>query len=142
MPYTIRFEDGIFHVKYFGTLTNVDLVAAAREAATLESSFGVTPNRIADLGQVEKLDITFEDLRTFAFARLNSTTPHAIKSAVIASDPVHFGFARMYQSLLAHSQIHTAIFPTYAEGLQWLSLPGLDAPEKPWSPPQPTPPVK
>jgi hypothetical protein len=143
MPYTVRFEDNVYWTTLHGVVTNADLIDLARAATEQEAQHEVVPNRIADLGTVDELDIDFSGVEALVKERSRRHYPNEFKTALIAPDVVHFGFARMFQTLMGHSQIRVAIFPTTAEALQWLSRPDLDLPETPWVPPAnstPTPP--
>lgn len=139
MPYTTRFEGDIYWTTLYGTVTNADLVALAQTAAELEAKHEIIPHRLADLGTVDELRIDFVGVEAMVKERTRHLFPNEFKTALIAPDVVHYGFARMFQTLVAHSQIRVAIFPTTAEALQWLSLPGVELPETPWAPPRATP---
>ena len=135
MPFTVRFEGNIYWTTLHGIVTNADLAGIARTAAELEAKHDIIPHRLSDLSTVDELKIDFEGVEAMVKERTRHRFPNEFKTALIAPDVVHYGFARMFQTLMAHSQIRVAIFPTTAEALQWLSLPGLDLPENPWAPP-------
>ena len=139
MPYTVRFEGNIYWLTYKGTVTNADLAAVARASAELDATHNLIPHRLVELGKVDELNIDFEGVEALVKERTKLQFRNEYKTALIAPDVVHYGFARMFQTLAAHSQIRVAIFPTTAEGLQWLSLPGLELPETAWAPPSPVP---
>src|SRR5690349_7877952 len=63
MPYTMRFEGNVYWTTFHGTVTNADLIDLARTAARLEATHDVVPNRIADLGTIEDLQISFAGVR-------------------------------------------------------------------------------
>ena len=141
MPYTVRFEGDICWATLHGTVTNADLLDLARKAAELEAKHAIVPHRIADFGTVDELKIDFAGVEALVRERSRKRFPNESKTALIAPDVIHYGFARMFQTLMGRSQIHVAIFPTSAEALQWLSMPGLDLPETPWAPPSPVTPT-
>jgi len=128
MPYEIRFEDGLLRVVLSGTVTNADLSGIADAAAHIEASWAVVPNRIADFRSIERLDIDFTGVFAMAEARRHARLRNPIKTALIASDLVHFGFARMFQTLNDHPQIAIAIFRDEGEALQWLQSAELAPP--------------
>jgi hypothetical protein len=49
-------------------------------------------------------------MRTFAEHRKAQTLANPVKSAAVAPQPVHVGFARMFQTLNEHPQITIEIF--------------------------------
>ena len=128
MPFEIRFEGGLLRVVFSGTVTNSDLAGVADAAAHIEASWAVVPNRIADLRSIEQLDIDFTGVFAMAEARRQVRLKNPIKTALIASDPVHFGFARMFQTLNDHPQIAIAIFRDEEQALQWLQSADLAPP--------------
>ena len=69
-----------------------------------------------------------------AETRRRATLRNPIKSAIIASGIVHFGFARMFQTLNDNPQIVVAIFGDDESALQWLRLAGVRPPDVAWHP--------
>lgn len=134
MPYKIDADEPILRVTLFGTLTNDDLVELAQEAEEIEGPLAVVPHRLTDLRAVTRIEITFEGVLALANRRLRLTFPNAFKSAIVATNTVHFGFARMFETLNDHPQISIAIFPDSAPALDWLAIPGQAPPATLWSP--------
>ena len=128
MSYEIRFDAGLLKVAFSGTVTNSDLSGVADAVAQVEASSAVVPHRIADLRSIERLDIDFTGVFAMAEARRHVRLRNPIKTAIIASNLVHFGFARMFQTLNDHPQITIAIFPDDDQALQWLQATALSAP--------------
>lgn len=134
MAYEMRQENGLLKIALLGTLTNDDLTRAALDMAAIEAACDVVPHRISDIRQVERLEIDFRSILALAEDRKRRQFPNAFKSAIVASDIVHFGFARMFQTLNDHAQITIAIFGDDVSALEWLRLPALELPETPWEP--------
>ena len=134
MAYEIRRDNGFLKVEFSGTLTNDDLTRAGQEMAAFEAKCDVVPHRIADVRPVNRLEIDFRSILAFAEDRKRRVFPNAFKSAIVASDIVHFGFARMFQTLNDNAQITIAIFGDGVSALEWLRVPGLELPETPWEP--------
>lgn len=139
MSYALRMEGETLKIEFSGTFTNQDLSAGAMDVAEFEESSGLIPHRIADLRPVGRLEIDFIGVLTLAEARRKRQFNNPFKTAIIAPDQARFGFARMYQTLNDHPQIVIAIFGDEAEAVNWLRLPGLEAPENPWKPHPPRP---
>jgi len=47
--------------------------------------------------------------------------PQIVKSAILTSNPLQYGIARMFQSILEHPQIKIEIFSNEEEACKWLS---------------------
>jgi len=134
MAYAMRHENGLITIQFSGTLTNTDLSRGAQEIAAIEARCDLVPHRISDVRPVERLEIDFRSVLSFAEDRKRRQFPNAFKSAIVASDIVHFGFARMFQTLNDNAQITIAIFGDDASALEWLYAPGLEPPETYWQP--------
>ena len=134
MSYTIREESGILRITFWGTFQNDDLSRGGDEVDLIERSAAVVPHRVSDLRPVERLEIDFIGVLSLAMARRRLQFKNPFKSAIIATDIAHFGFARMFQILNNHPQICIAIFGDEDSALKWLQLPGLAPPDEEWSP--------
>jgi hypothetical protein len=134
MPFEIRSEGGIVRISLAGKLTNAELVALAVATAKAESATDHVPHRITDLSAIEEMQINFQGVATVARERMHRQYPNSYKSALVAPDVVHFGFARMFIMLVDNAQIHLAIFPTQARALEWILTPGFDLPDEEWAP--------
>jgi len=121
MAYTLREEGGILRIDFTGTMTNTDLVTGGDEVARLERSAPVVPHRIADLGPAERIEIDFHGVLALATERRLMTFKNPFKTAIVATDFVRFGFARMFQTLNDHPQITIEIFPDTAQAMEWIA---------------------
>lgn len=135
MSFEIRTDRPNIEIRIFGTFTNDDLGRLAIEARRIEVSEPVVRHRITDTREITQLACDFRGVAAFADDRRRCTFPNAFKSAIVAPDVAHFGFARMFQTLNDHPQISIAIFPDVDEALTWLSAVGVDLPAKSWTPP-------
>lgn len=134
MAFEMRQENGLLRISLFGTLTNDDLARTAQDVAAFEAACDVVPHRLSDVRSVERLEIDFRSILSFTEDRKRRRFPNAFKSAIVASDIVHYGFARMFQTLNDHAQITIAIFGDEVSALEWLHLTGLESPATPWEP--------
>jgi hypothetical protein len=124
MPFTIDASQPILRITFSGILTNQDLLDLGKEAARIESGYPVVPHRLTTMRAVERVEINFQGVLALATERLKLTFPNMFKSAIVAGDVVHYGFARMFETLNDHPQIVIAIFQDEPEALRWLSEPG------------------
>jgi hypothetical protein len=134
MPCSVTQQGSILRILFSGTLTSQDLERGAERVAEIEDSCAVIPHRTADLRPVERLEIDFEGVLALANARRRRPFQNRFKSAIIAPDMPHYGFARMYQTLNDHPQMCIAIFENDARAVEWLNLAGVSPPEKLWQP--------
>ena len=121
MPFQSRLEDGMLRLSFLGAVTNHDLVRLLDEITRLEAACSVIPDRLVDMRQVDRLEIDVTGVLGLADARRRRTFPNSFKTAIIATEPVHFGFARMFQTLNDHAQIAVSIFADDADALRWLT---------------------
>lgn len=128
MSYLLRLDGDILRAEFFGEVTSQDLARSAVELSALEDTRATVPSRIADLGRVERLAIDFADVLAFVEERRRKRFPNQFKSAIVATNVVCYGFARMFQTLNDHPQILIAIFRDDADALAWLRLSDFVAP--------------
>ncbi len=133
MAFAIQTDEPIVRIDLSGTLTNDNLLGLARDMLAYEGKLSVIPHRLTDVRAVTRLEITFNDIFRLAERRLAQKFPNVFKSAIIASDVVHYGFARMFQTLNDHPQISIANFSDSPQALRWLAEPGQDVPKLAWA---------
>lgn len=120
MPYLLTVEDGIFRLTLSGEVTEADFRGFADELIRLESTFAETPSRLSDLSLATAMQVRYADVAVLVDRRKSQTFPNNFKSAIVAPQPVHFGFARMFQTLNDHPQIAIRIFGDCAAALAWI----------------------
>jgi hypothetical protein len=121
MPFEIRDEGPFLSARLFGVLSHADLVAVAKELERLEDESPVPKNRLCDLTSLEDIEVGFQSVLELADTRTRRALATPVKSALIARRPMHFGFARMFQTLNTNPQIEVRIFASKEEALQWFT---------------------
>jgi hypothetical protein len=134
MSFEIRRDREVIRIVLSGTFTNQDLLHGGMELAKLEEASPSLPNRILDVRPVERIEIDFAGMFALAESRRRKQYGNAFKTAILADGLVHYGFARMFQTLNDHPQIAIAIFGNDEDALAWLMLPDHSPPEVPWQP--------
>jgi hypothetical protein len=134
MSFEIRREQDVIRIVFSGIFTNQDLLRGGMELAELEESSPTLPNRIVDVRAVERIEIDFAGMFGVAEARRRREYGNAFKTAILADGLVHYGFARMFQTLNDHRQIVIAIFGSDEDARAWLTLPDNSPPDAPWQP--------
>lgn len=120
MALDIKFQDGILCLTMRGCVTSEELLNAAAQTAKIESEIEVSPQRIVDLSLVEDMNLNFADMHQVAETRKAAPLKNAVKSAIVAPQPVQYGFARMFQTLNKNPQITVQIFTARQDAIDWL----------------------
>ena len=86
---------------------------------TLEKGF----NRFCDLTRLEGIQLSSDDVSELANRR-RAFNPNEVrvKSAFLASSPLAFGAARMYEQLLNSSRIEVRVFSDLESAADWLAV--------------------
>jgi hypothetical protein len=120
MPFEIRDEGSYYFARLSGVLDRADLRAVMAEMERLEDT-APSKDRVTDFTGVERIDVGFEEVFAVAVRRAQRIVPAPIRSALVAKKPVHFGFARMFQTLNDNPRIQIRIFGTAEEAVEWLT---------------------
>ncbi len=134
MPYHLVQEARYFRVTFTGVMSQVELHQLVTQAETIEAEQPLALPRLIDLRSCTGLRIDFAAMLAITDRRAAAALRNPIKTALIAPDVVHYGFARMFQDLTRHPAITVAIFPTEDTALAWLLAPGLEPPATSWTP--------
>jgi len=80
-------------------------------------------NRFCDLTRLEGIHLSSAEVRELA-ARRRAFNPNDVhvKSAILATDPLTFGIARMYELLLNSPRIEVSVFNELEPAAQWLAV--------------------
>jgi hypothetical protein len=80
-------------------------------------------NRFCDLTHVDAIHLSASDLEQLAVRR-REFNPNSIrvKSAFLATDPLAFGIARMYELLLNSPRIEVEVFRDMRAAADWLGV--------------------
>jgi len=118
MPFEISRENDYLLIRLSGAFSGDEMLEATRRLHQLED--GRRPiNRVTDFSAVEKLDIGFHDVHALAEVRRSLTFDGPIRSAFIACQPLHIGYARMFQTLNDNPAVEIRIVADMAEALEW-----------------------
>ena len=123
MAYHVTEESDRVRLSFQSVITSHDLHAIASELAALEQARGAALNRLIDLSQVSEIDLSYLVLDTLMDQRMAQPLVTVVKSAIVAPQPVHVGFARMYQMLNKEPKYAIEIFGSIEEAETWLLRP-------------------
>jgi hypothetical protein len=116
--YTLR--DGILWVIFPENLTGELVRGMPGEFDAMEDKFGMPPCRVVDMRSVKIFHADFLAMEDFTSRRKKRQFPGPIKSAIIAQDDLHIGYARMYQNFIDHPQITVEVFRDEVAAIAWL----------------------
>jgi hypothetical protein len=121
MSYSIEKNDQLIRVKYEDTLDNTDIQGVLKDALIMNDKESSPTNRIEDMRTLKGSKVGFDTLSGFTENIRNIQLSQAVKSAILTSNALQFGIARMFQSILEHPQIKVKIFSNEEEAYNWLS---------------------
>jgi len=100
-----------------GVLTDAELLAHKDQLAA-DPAFEVGMHQLSDVRGIERLDVSAEGVRLFvAHDARHSERFTSHRMAIVASEAVVFGMARMYQTM---SGVNVGVFRTIEEALAFL----------------------
>jgi len=112
--------------------TTMDGVLTYKEATGLIARMGADPlfnpgyTELADLRQITAVEMTMDQIVEIAVLRVFAKTS---RRAIVASNPLYFGMARMYESHHeASSGGNVRVFSDLAEAILWID--GEAVPDK------------
>jgi len=120
MPFEIITADEVLCITFQGLFDTDCLHEAVTQVERIEAEAAVSPDRLIDLTAVESMELTFADMKRFADIRRVAPLKNKVKSAIVAPQPVHRGFARMFQTILENPKITVNIFPDRNSACAWL----------------------
>src|SRR5262249_15939781 len=95
MPFELTTPGAILFARVFGVFTAPELNHLADEAEIVEASQPIALDRITDLTAVERFEVGFREIFSFAIRRSAQRFSRVVKSAIIVQDPVQFRIPRM-----------------------------------------------
>ena len=124
MPYKITVENKVLCIALSGRITGLDLDGLGAEMKNYEQNVDVIPHRITDMTGIVELAVNYPEVSTLAEKRRELHFPNRFKSAIVAANRQHVGYARMFQTLNDNPQIAIRIFPDEASASEWIASPG------------------
>ena len=121
MSHSIQILDGVVDIRFRGTVNSAELREVAEATGKIEEELPVSPNRIIDLSLVDEFQLDFRAMEQTAKLRRSAPLKNKVKSAIIATKPVQYGYARMFQTLNDNPNIDLELFTDRAKGLAWIA---------------------
>src|SRR4051794_11855276 len=123
MPFELTTPGAVLFARVFGVFTPAELDNLALMAETAEASHPVSLDRITDLTAVERFEVGFREIYSFALRRSAQRFSRVVRSAIVVEEPVQFGIARVYEALNNNPQIQIRILRSVTEALAWFGEP-------------------
>jgi hypothetical protein len=120
MPYSIDTTAEFTKVTYIGTLDNKDIQGVLRDGLKTDGQELKKVNRLEDMRKLKGIKIGFEDLMGLTDNMSTIQLSQSVKTAILTGNPLQYGIARMFQSILAHPQMKIKIFSNAEEAHKWL----------------------
>jgi hypothetical protein len=121
MSYSIDTCTEFIKVTYTGTLNNEDIHGVLRDGLKTDGKKLKMINRLEDMRKLKGIKIGFEDLMGFTENIRTIQLTQIVKTAILTGNPLQYGTARMFQSILEHPQMKIQIFSNEEEANNWLS---------------------
>jgi len=124
MPIDYRIDStlGAVFTVATGVLTDQDLLQHKRRLLE-DPRFHAGLAELSDVRNIDRLDVTPDGIRRFAQQDAAAAGLGDYRLAIVASEPVVFGMARMYQAHTADALSNVMVFRTVSEARAWLGLP-------------------
>ena len=130
MPFELTTHRAVLFARISGVFTAPELNLLAAEAEHAEDSHPISLDRITDLTAVQRFEVGFREIYSFAIRRTTQRFSRVVKSAIIVKEPVQLGIARVYHSLNENPQIHVRILRSVAEAEEWFAHPQAAVPSE------------
>jgi hypothetical protein len=121
MPLTYRIvsEERLVLTEGSGVLTDAD-VLAHKERLLSDPAFQPGMRELSDIRAIERIAVTPEGVRAMVdYDRRAGVAAHRL--ALVVSQEVAFGMARMYQLVGAREDQSVGVFRSIDEAMQWLN---------------------
>lgn len=122
MPIDYRIDStlGIVFTTATGTLTNQELIAHKRRLQE-DPAFRAGMGQLSDVRGVDRLDVTTDGVVQFAqHDATHAGTLERSKLAIVATEDVIFGMARMYPTRTSSHRPNVGVFRSLDEATAWL----------------------
>lgn len=116
-----QIAQGIVYLTFRGHVTAEDIRDMTDLLTKIETKAKVSPDRIADLSAIEGVSLNFSAIVNYAAARRTAPLKNRVKAAIVAPNPLQYGFARMFQTLNVNPDISMEIFTDKDSSLAWIS---------------------
>ena len=120
ITYSIDHERGVVLTTASGVLTDDELLHHKRKM-TSDPNFKPGLVGLSDIREIAELAVTTEGIRSLVKQdALDAERLKGFKLAIVASDDVVFGMARMYQTMTQDNVFNVRIFRDLDEAKKWL----------------------
>jgi len=120
VAYAVAFDGPILVIRLYDTVTGADLEGASAEVLAVEKDGTNTPPRLSDLRGITTAAIGYSEMARLADVVKARPLDAPVRSAILVTEPVQLGFARMFQILNEHPRVTVRIFEDESSAREWL----------------------
>lgn len=117
-----EYKNGILFQIFPDVLNFHDIHPLSMEMDTIYKEYSIMPNCLVNLQAMKYFQGDFNAVIDLAELRGAKKFPNQIKSALLVSNDLQLGFARMYQTLSKNPQITIEIFRDELKAIEWLRI--------------------
>jgi hypothetical protein len=121
MPYQVQVHESYVHVRWFGVVIAEDLRELGRELPRIGMQLRRAPNVLHTFEEVEATKLNFHTVHNYSAEVGKISIPNSCRVATVASSPISFGIARMFQAMNGNPNIEMELFESLAEAQDWLA---------------------
>ena len=113
-------SSGVLIAKVWGDVGIETALLLLGDLHTIEYEYPQGFRRFTDLGAIQSLTLSTEEIRVVTEKRREEYQGPAVRSSIYARDPVAYGMMRMYASMIDPSPIEVGVFYTMEESAKWI----------------------
>jgi len=118
MPYSIEKNLGFIKVTYWGILSKEDVMEVIKYSLGEETLYLL--DRLEDMRKLKSVQTGYTELLEVTNHLRTVQLPQTVKTALLTSNELQYGVARMFQTILDHPQMKLEIFTDEKEAMNWL----------------------
>ena len=121
MAVDFNFDGSLLVIRLSDSLEPDDLRRILQEVVLLESQHAEAPPRLTDFRDLVGTNVGYVEISELAGGSVARPLSTPVRSALLVSEPVQMGFARMFQTLNTHPMVTVQIFEDEAAAREWLA---------------------
>jgi hypothetical protein len=115
-----EYKNDILFVIFPEILSNNDFHLFNEEIEIIEKKYPVVPNFLVDLKNITTFNGDYNSIQKLAKQRREKIFPNQIFEAIVVSNDLQMGFARMYQTFNDNPHLTIKIFKDEVKAIEWI----------------------
>ena len=123
VDYRIHSDLGLVVAQFQGNVTDEEVLQTYRRVLN-DAEYRPEFNDLIDLLDVEGFNLKAGTMRQIIMLadQAHADGPKSFKTAVVASNALPYGLARMYEALADGSAVNVSVFRNVTEAMEWLGI--------------------